>query len=206
MTAKWTKGESILVLNLYFQEPVGVKKENAEAVIDLAKTLGRTPKAIYRHMHDFLKWYPSIPLLFCNYEEKEEESDLFLPMWNEYFMDRKKLRIDADRFLSEIRTYTLALQLYFQLIPDTMVPNVPEVVALAKLVKQPSTEIVAILHNYQLCDPFMYGKTSVAPGLQNSTCKQLWQRYNQNHAALEKSAQHITAYYESKKRSRSKQA
>lgn len=194
---KWTKEESILVLDLYFKKPVGMKKKDSLQIFDLAKTIGRTPNAVYRRMYDFLRWYPTIPLLF--YDDMEDENDSFQPFWNEYFLDSKKLHKDAESFLSDIRVYTLTLYLYFHLIPDTMAPKVPEVVALAKMVKRPPAFIVEILHNYLSCDPFMCGKVPQASCTLQKICRLIWERYDKNASKLTAATEYITAYYKSKK-------
>lgn len=194
---KWSKEESILVLDLYFRNPVGMKKKDSFQIIDLAKTIGRTPSAVYRRMYDFLRWYPAIPLLF--YDELEDENDPFQPFWNEYFQDTKKLHKDAEAFLSDIRVYTLTLYQYFHLIPDTMAPKVPEVVALAKLVKRPASFIVEILHNYLSCDPFMCGRVPQASTTLQKNCRLIWERYEKKPSKLTAAAEYITAYYEAKK-------
>lgn len=190
---KWTKEESILVLDLYFKNPVGMKKKNSSQILDLAKTIGRTPTAVYRRMYDFLRWYPTIPLLFC--DDIGDEDDPFRSFWNEYFMDRKKLHKDAEAFLSDIRVYTLTLHLYFHLIPDTMAPKVPEVVSLAKLAKRPPAFIVEILHNYLSCDPFMHGKVPQASTTLQKLCRLIWERYEKNAGKLTMAAEYITDYY-----------
>ncbi len=197
--AKWTKEESVLVLDLYFRKPVGMKKKDSPLILDLAQTIGRTPSAVYRRMYEFLRWYPTIPLFYC--EDVEDENDPFQPFWHEYFTDSKKLHKDAEAYLSEIRIYTLTLHLYFHLLPDTMVPKVPEVVALAKLVRKPVNTIVEILHNYLSCDPFMRGKTQQASTTLEKLCSLVWKRYEGNLPKLNSAAEHITAFYQSKKKS-----
>ncbi len=190
---KWTKEESILVLDLYFAKPMGMKKKDSPLVKDLAMTIGRTPNAVYRRMHEFLRWYPTIPLFF--YDTVEDENDLLQPFWNEYFMNPKKLHKDAQIILSDVRVYTLTLYLYFHLIPDTMAPKVAEVVALAKLVKRPVTQIVEILHNYLACDPFMRDRVPQASTTLQKTAGLIWKRYERNPSKLSAASDYITAYY-----------
>ncbi len=197
---KWTKEESILVLDLYFKKPVGMKKKDSLQILDLAKTIGRSPSAVYRRMYEFLRWYPTIPLPF--YDDLEDESDPFQPFWNGYFLDLKKLHKDAESFLSDIRVYTLTLHLYFQLIPDTMTPKVPEVIALAKMVKRPPALIVEILHNYLSCDPFMRGKAPQASTSLHKLCRIIWERYEKNSLMLNAAFDYIAAYYRAKKRTK----
>ncbi len=195
---KWTKEESILVLDLYFKKPAGMKKKDSPQILDLANTIGRTPNAVYRKMYGFLRWYPTIPLLF--YDEVEDENDPFQPFWNEYFLDPKKLNRDAKAILSDIRVYTLTLYLYFHLVPNTMAPKVPEVVALAKLVKRSPAFIVEILHNYLSCDPFMRGKATQASTTLQKTCRLIWERYDKNISKLATTVEYITSYYQAKKK------
>lgn len=195
--AKWTKEESVLVLDLYFKKPVGIKEKDSPLILDLAQTIGRTPNAVYRRMYGLLRWYPAIPLLF--HDDLDEEDDPFQPFLNEYFINRKKLHKDAALFLSNIRIYTLTLHLYFHLVPSTMVPKVPEVASLAKLVGRKQDFIVEILRNYLSCDPFMQGKVPIPTTTLQRPCRLMWERYGKDANKLNAAAQYITEYYTNRK-------
>ncbi len=176
-TMKWTKEESILVLNLYFTKPVGIKDTKSDGVKELASLVGRTPSAVHRRMYGFLRWYPTIPLLYCEETVDESSDDTYQPFWNAYFLDPKLLAKDAGELLKAWRAGILALDLYYRLIPDTMMPKVPEVVELAKQTKTTPQQIVDALHDYLACDPFTKGKSAKASEKPSTRNVLLWNRF-----------------------------
>ena len=173
-----------MVLNLYFTPPVGMKGTATDGVKELAALTGRTPSAVHRRMYEFLGWYPTIPLLYHDDSQDEQSDDPYQPFWNTYFQNPKSLARDAAELLKAWRTGILALDLYPQLIADTMEPNVPEVVELAKLTRTTPQQIVDILHDYLACDPFTRGKVAQAPETPSPRSTLLWHRFEGKKAAL----------------------
>lgn len=173
-----------MVLNLYFTPPVGMKGTATDGLKGLAALTGRTPSAVHRRMNEFLGWYPTIPLLYPDGPQDEESDDICHPFWNTYFQDPKRLARDAAELLKAWRTGILALDLYPQLIADTMNPKVPEVVELAKLTRTTPQQIVDILHDYLACDPFTRGKVAQAPESPSPRSVLLWHRFDGKKAAL----------------------
>ncbi len=198
-TMKWTREESILVLNLYFTKPVGIKDSKSAGVKELASLVGRTPSAVHQRMYRFLRWYPTIPLLYCEETEDESNDDAYLPFWNAYFLDPKLLAKDAGELLKAWRTGILALDLYFRLIPDTMTPKVPEVVELAKRTKTTPQQIVDTLHDYLACDPFTKGKVAMASGKPSVRNALLWNRFANKPNLLKNAVETVSAGIVSKR-------
>lgn len=196
---QWTKDESILVLDLYMEKPKGMKNVECEKVICLAQLLGRTPESLCRRMQKFQQWYPVLPF--------DTTDDLYVDedpaIWNEYFLCPQKAHQEAPAILDEFCAGTLVLNLYFQLIINTMSEKSPEVNEVAKLTKRSAASIVNMLYGYASMDPFL--KESPTPNQPlSSICTQLWTRYADDMDQLSRVAKYIESHYPKKRRGRKK--
>ena len=57
----------------------------------------------------------------------------------------------------------LVLDLYFRLVPHTMVVDTPEVAELARLMKLKPEKVVQVLETFQACDPYLMRTTEASP-------------------------------------------
>ena len=90
----------------------------------------------------------------------------------------------------------LILDLYFRLVPHTMVVDTPEVVELARLMKLKSEKVVQVLETFQACDPYLM-RTTDSPLRLLAPCQQVWNRYaNSQPTLLEEQAEAFRAYFE----------
>ena len=89
----------------------------------------------------------------------------------------------------------IILDLYFQLTPITMVPETPEIIDLAKLIKTTPDTIVEAMNVYQICDPYLNRNDVVISKLIDA-CSEIWQRYgNGNPDKLYKLANDLKEYF-----------
>jgi hypothetical protein len=91
----------------------------------------------------------------------------------------------------------LVLNLYFQLIPSTMVAMTPEVAQMARLLGVPVDLVVEILRLYQHCDPYLNRKEQEKSAL-SEACHQIWQRFaDDTPEQLSAFAEQLVAYFQS---------
>lgn len=198
-TEQWTKEESVLVLDLYMNKPIGLKPVTDESLTNLAQLLGRTPEAVFRRMQKFQQWYPVLPF--------DADEDIYQDenpsVWSDYFNQPKKAHSEAPALIDEWCAGTLVLNLYFQLIISTMNEKVPEVVELSRVVKRPAKDIVDMLYAYASLDPFLktnqYSGQTVSP-----ICRHLWERYADDMDKLSHVAKYIESHYPKKRPGRKK--
>lgn len=90
----------------------------------------------------------------------------------------------------------LVLDLYFRLVPHTMVVDTPEVAELARLMKLKPEKVVQVLETFQACDPYLMRTTEASLPLL-APCQQVWNRYaNGQPTLLEEQAEAFRAYFE----------
>ena len=190
-TDKWTKEETLLALDIYFREPQGVKPADNPEVIRLAKILDTTPEAVCRRQNGFKQWYPVLPFEGDGAKKKDGVDPV---IWNHYFAHPETVHQEAKVIDKEICTATLVLNLYYQLILDTMDERVPEVIELAKRTGHTPTEIVAFLHSYAALDPFM--KSSVVSKASVPAIHQtVWKRFSDDLDGLVATAEYIQTLF-----------
>lgn len=56
--ARWTRRETLLALNLYFETPFGKQHKTYPPIIELAEQLGRTPSSIGMKLCNFTSLDP----------------------------------------------------------------------------------------------------------------------------------------------------
>lgn len=90
----------------------------------------------------------------------------------------------------------MILDLYFQLTPNTMVAETPEVSALSRLIHLPVTDIVELLEIFQHCDPYLNRRDVVFSPMLHP-CQQVWDNYgNDGPEAVADYARELRAYFE----------
>lgn len=70
----------------------------------------------------------------------------------------------------------LILDLYFRLVPNTMVPETPEIAELARMTSISTNEICHIMQIYQSLDPCL-NRPAVAEEALSQPCHTIWQRF-----------------------------
>ena len=89
----------------------------------------------------------------------------------------------------------MILDLYFRLVPATMVTTTPEIVELARLLKLKVQTVVDVMDIYQLCDPYLNRQDFIIHPLLEP-CQHIWQRFgNGNPEKLAALAAQLKDYF-----------
>ena len=70
----------------------------------------------------------------------------------------------------------LVLDLYFRLVPITMVPETPEIIELAQLIGITPAEVCQVMDIFQGFDPYL-NRTTDTEGALYEACKAIWNRF-----------------------------
>ena len=209
----WNDDYWLLVLQLYLKQPTGVKPTYAREAIDLCLELHLPPQFLHQQLQSMdrrdrvvlqLIWqtYASNPRLLRRDIARLRQmkgfgcaKDFYEGVAVRNTFETFFLPLPQDATLKPFML-VLVLDLYFRLTPLTMVSTTPEVVELAHLMKLKPEKIVAILHTFQSCDPYLMTPADPNQPL-TEPCRQLWNRYANDQAApLEADAQALRAYFE----------
>ena len=89
----------------------------------------------------------------------------------------------------------IILDLYFRLIPMTMVSDTPEIIKLAKQMRLKPQKVVEIMEVFQFCDPYLNSENLLIHPLL-APCQEIWQRYgNTNPEQLAALASQLKDYF-----------
>lgn len=208
----WSDAYWLLLLQLYLKKPVGVKPLYSRTMINLSLELHIPPPLLYEQMFRLRRLdTPGLKQLWKQYADKPKKLlhkvKLLRQMHgfgcaetfykgvgvNESFeYDYKPLAVDDT--LTPMML-VIILDLYFRLIPITMVVETPEIIRLSKLMHIKPEKIVEIMHVFCACDPyFTQNKLTTHPLL--STCQDIWKRYgNGNPEQLAALASQLKEYF-----------
>jgi len=90
----------------------------------------------------------------------------------------------------------MILDLYFRLIPATMVKETPDVQDIAKLLDISKQDVVDILEIYQYCDPFLKHEDSLMDPML-PPCMRIWKRFeNSEPTELSNLAHQLHVFFE----------
>ena len=209
----WNDDYWLLVLQLYLKRPMGVKAVYAREAVELAMELHLPPQFIHQQLLEMerrdrlvlqLVWdtYAEKPRLLAKDIARLRKMKGF--GCAEDFYDGVEVRNTFEDFFLPLPEdhglkpvmLVLILDLYFRLVPHTMVVATPEVAELARLMKLKPEKVVQVLETFQACDPYLMRTTDTSLPLLTS-CQQVWIRYANAHLAqLEEQAQAFRAYFE----------
>lgn len=215
----WTEELWPLVIQLYQKKPTGIKPLYSRDSVKLAMQLHIPPQTLYQKM--FCLRQPSLPSLqllvkkYAHSPKKLEQACRQLRQTDgmgnatEFYDDVKVNETwELDFKPVNARTaqmmgrplltpvmLTLILDLYFRLIPTTMVPETPDVIELARLLSISPADVVDVLGIYQYCDPYISHTDSLIDPLL-PPCHAIWQRYaNNDPMVLSNLANQLVAYF-----------
>lgn len=208
----WSDDYWLLVMQLYNKKPVGVKSEYSHAVVELGIELHIPPKTITEQMRTLERHTtPSLRRLWDTYADNQRrltrdvkrlrqmagfgDSGLFydgvetiLPFEHDY------RPIDNTTDVTPVML-VIILSLYFELTPNTMVSETPEVLDMANMLGIKPEEIVHILNIYQTFDPILKRKPLQHSPL-NDEAQRTWQRfYNGQPEQLENTVTKLKEYF-----------
>ena len=188
----WHDDYWLLLMQAYLQRPVGVKPLYSRKMVELSLELHIAPEALQTRMQQIatLKT-PRIERIWNTYSTNPKRLARAVRLYRSMkgfgaaseFYDGVEVQETFERDfrpLAEDERFTpviliLILNLYFQLTPQTMVTQTPEVGQLARKVQLKAQDIVEVLDVYQICDPYLErSEVTFSPLL--LPCQQIWRR------------------------------
>lgn len=189
----WQDDYWVLLLEMYYSSPEGLKPVYSRRMVELAMELHITPQYLHERMFELRNAAtPSLRRLVERYRGKSRS------LYNACSKVRKMRGFsNGNDFYSGVETVDtfeadfkpipktdgmtpvmliLILDLYFRLIPATMKASTPEVQELARLMKTKAAAVEEVMDVFQLLDPYLNrSEFMVTPLLK--PCQQVWQRY-----------------------------
>ena len=191
--SKWQDEYWLLLMQVYLQNPTGIKPMYSKAMVDLSLELHIAPQQLFNKMCQIANIEtPRIEHFWEVYghnpRKLKRAVNLLREMWGfnnalEFYegvetvesFEKDFKPIAADTTLTPVML-TVILDVYFRLTPITMVPETPEVQELAKLMKLKPQEVVLVMEAFQHCDPYLNRKDAVKDSLAQA-CQQVWRRF-----------------------------
>lgn len=208
----WSDDYWLLIMQLYNKKPVGVKSEYSHPVVELGIEIHIPPKTITEHMRTLERHNtPSLQRIWDNYADNPRRLTRDVKRLRQMagfgdsglFYDGVETTLPFERDYRPIDQTTditpvmlvIILSLYFELTPNTMVSETPEVLDMANLLGIKPEEIVNILNIYQTFDPILKRKPLPQSPL-NDEAHRIWQRfYNEQPEQLENTVEKLKIYF-----------
>ena len=211
--SKWQEEYWLLLMQLYLQKPTGIKPMYSQAMVDLSLELHIAPQQLFNKMCQIANLEtPRIEHIWEVYGQNPRKLkravNLLRKMWGfnnalEFYEGVETVESFEKEFkpIASNTTLTpmmlvLILDVYFRLTPITMVPETPEVQALAKMLKLNPQEVVDVMEAFQHCDPYLNRKDEKGGELLEA-CQQVWRRFgNSEPQDLASYAEQLKEYFE----------
>lgn len=191
--SKWQDEYWLLLMQLYLQKPTGIKPMYSKAMVDLSLELHIAPQQLFNKMCQIANLEtPRIEHIWEVYGQNPRKLkravNLLREMWGfnnalEFYEGvetiesfEKEFKPIADDTTLTPMMLVLILDEYFRLTPITMVPETPEVQALAKMMRLKPQEVVDVMEAFQHCDPYLNRKDEMKGNLLLA-CQQVWRRF-----------------------------
>lgn len=211
--SKWQDEYWLLLMQLYLQKPTGIKPLYSKAMVDLSLELHIAPQQLFNKMCQIANLEtPRIEHIWEVYGQNPRKLkravNLLREMWGfnnalEFYEGvetiesfEKEFKPIADDTTLTPMMLVLILDEYFRLTPITMVPETPEVQALAKMMRLKPQEVVDVMEAFQHCDPYLNRKDEMKGNLVLA-CQQVWRRFgNSEPQELASYAEQLKDYFE----------
>lgn len=211
--SKWQDEYWLLLMQLYLQKPTGIKPIYSKAMVDLSLELHIAPQQLFNKMCQIANLEtPRIEHIWEVYGQNPRKLkravNLLREMWGfnnalEFYEGvetiesfEKEFKPIADDTTLTPMMLVLILDEYFRLTPITMVPETPEVQALAKMMRLKPQEVVDVMEAFQHCDPYLNRKDEMKGNLVLA-CQQVWRRFgNSEPQELASYAEQLKDYFE----------
>lgn len=209
---RWNDEYWLLLMQLYLKKPVGLKPLYSRAMVAMSLELHIPPQYLHQQMFRLRSLdTPRLERLWNEYSKRPQKLARVVKMLRQ----RPEFNADAGFFegvamnetfecdfrpIAEDEKLTpvmliMVLNLYFQLTPNTMVEQTPEVKELAQLIKLTPQNIIHLMHIYQMCDPYLKVQPNPDEPLLRP-CQNIWDRYGgENTQPLEAMALQLRAYF-----------
>lgn len=190
--AVWHDDYWLLLMQAYLQRPVGVKALYSRTMVALSLELHIAPEVLQTRMQQIATLQtPRIERIWNTYSSNPKRLARAVRLFRSMkgfgaaseFYDGVEVQetFELDfRPLEQDERFTpvmliLILDLYFQLTPQTMVAQTPEVAQLARKLQLKAQDVVEVLDVFQICDPYLErSEVTFSPLL--LPCQQIWQR------------------------------
>ena len=211
--SKWQDEYWLLLMQLYLQKPTGIKPMYSKAMVDLSLELHIAPQQLFNKMCQIANLETpriehSWEVYGQNPRKLKRAVNLLREMWGfnnalEFYEGvetiesfEKEFKPIADDTTLTPMMLVLILDEYFRLTPITMVPETPEVQALAKMMRLKPQEVVDVMEAFQHCDPYLNRKDEMKGNLVLA-CQQVWRRFgNSEPQELASYAEQLKDYFE----------
>ena len=189
----WNDEYWLLLMQLYLKNPIGVKPLYSRPMVNLSLELHIPPQFLYKRMFELRRLEtPKIERLWNAYANNPQKlargvkllrqrqgfnsAGAFyegVPVNETFELDFLPVSQQDDVMPVQL---IMVLDLYFRLVPATMVTSTPEIRQLSRLIGLKPQLIVDVMEIYQLCDPCLKRHDFIIHPLLEP-CQQIWQRY-----------------------------
>jgi len=211
--AVWHDDYWLLLMEAYLQRPVGVKPLYSKTMVNLSLELHIAPESLQTRMQQIatLKT-PRVERIWKTYSTNPKRLARAVRLYrsmngfgaaDEFYagvevqetFERDFRPLEHDERFTPVMLI-LILNLYFQLTPQTMVTQTPEVAQLARKLQLKAQDVVEVLDVYQICDPYLErSEVTFSPLL--LPCQQIWQRMSDKEPQdLHALATQLSAYFD----------
>lgn len=208
----WSDDYWLLLMQIYLRKPIGVKPVYSKPVVELSLELHIAPPILFAKMCSIANIEtPRIERIWERYGENphrlSHEVKLLRNMNGFNNADEFYKGVDINETfekdfkpVQENNIFTplmliVILDLYFHLTPITMVPETPEIIEMAKMMKIKPADIANVMDLYQHCDPYL-NRSDVVFNPLMLPCQLIWQRYgNSNLEKLSSFANQLKEYF-----------
>lgn len=214
----WSDEYWLLLLQLYLSRPAGVKPVYSRPMVDLSLELHIHPETLHSRMESIARLEtPRIEHIWKTYRNNPRRlardvktirsmngfnnaDGFFDGVYTNETFERDFRPIDGCGSLTPV-VLILTLDLYFRLVPDTMVAITPEVVSLSRMTSTPVETIVAAMDSFRCHDPYFrrgngrsVSHTATTP--LDAACRSVWQRFgNDDPETLAAFASQLSEYF-----------
>ena len=211
--AVWHDDYWLLLMEAYLQRPVGVKPLYSKTMVNLSLELHIAPESLQTRMQQIatLKT-PRVERIWKTYSTNPKRLARAVRLYrsmngfgaaDEFYagvevqetFERDFRPLEQDERFTPVMLI-LILNLYFQLTPQTMVTQTPEVAQLARKLQLKAQDVVEVLDVYQICDPYLE-RSEVTFSQLLLPCQQIWQRMSDKEPQdLHALATQLSAYFD----------
>ncbi len=211
-TTQWLDEYWLPLLQVYLKKPVGKKATYSRDMVELSMELHIAPHLLAQRMEQLARFdTPRLERIRQTYVNKPQRLSRAVRLWREMrgfgaaddFYEGVEVNETFEQDFRPLEgepkltpaALILILNLYYQLVPQTMVTETPEVAEMARLLKVQPALVVEVLTLFQLCDPYLQ-RSDVSLSELLAPCSKVWQRFeNQSPEQLHAFAEELKEYY-----------
>lgn len=215
----WHDDYWLLLIKLFLKRPQGVKRLYSKDLVDVALELHLHPTYIHRKLMQLRSIdTPRLQRMWDRYATSPRRLSRGIAL-----LRQMKGFGNADAFFAGVTEETetwekdfqpiaftlpdgkantsltpamliMILDLYFRLIPLTMVPETPEVQALAKLMRITPAQVASVMEVFRVCDPYITSEEFIVSPLL-TPCMEVWKRFGNDPEQLTALAAQLKDYW-----------